>query len=275
MLETVIAAWCLTHPVKPVNCEAQTLEWAEEMLEDGNTEEWIAEPLAAQTELFLRMGRVDEARLIVTATAQGTVHIYRDATDMEAEALPPHNLSCNTPCDIHIAPVGESGFGFYFESEGVRSDVMGPWSTQSAEVLDGIATYTAQVVSAEELHQIMSETLAAERESAIAAQCSDLSRPNLLNADAAPCVRFPGMMPKDATQSGHCDMIFDIMANGRTENVNAQICTDDIFRNASVESVEGYVFFPAKSDGQAVKTEGASNRVTFRLQDEMGRLIPE
>jgi len=93
--------------------------------------------------------------------------------------------------------------------------------------------------------------------------------------DAQPLVRIPPTMPPNAEKSGHCRVSFDVSPDGRPFNVNATYCTSSVFKRATVRSVEKWKYQPKIQDGVAVGRTGVENKVTFRLMDERGRLIPE
>jgi len=93
--------------------------------------------------------------------------------------------------------------------------------------------------------------------------------------DAQPLVRIPPVMPPNAEKSGHCTVSFDVSPDGQPFNVNATYCSSKVFRRATTKSVERWKYQPKIQDGVAVGRTGVVNKVTFRLVDERGRLIPE
>jgi len=82
-------------------------------------------------------------------------------------------------------------------------------------------------------------------------------------------------MPHIATQSGYCFMRFDVDTSGRTFNVDAYKCSDDMFANAAADSVRAWLYEPKLENGQPVVSKGLKTKVTFRLSDEDGEMIEE
>lgn len=95
------------------------------------------------------------------------------------------------------------------------------------------------------------------------------------NRDAEPCYRTPPAMPEDAGRSGHCQMIFDGDVDGRTVNVEATECTDDIFCDPSALAVSRWLYVPKVEDGAFVRRTGIMNTMTFLITDDAGAIIPE
>ena len=93
--------------------------------------------------------------------------------------------------------------------------------------------------------------------------------------DAQPLVRIPPTMPPNAERSGHCRVRFDVSPSGEPFNVQATYCTSNVFKRSTVRSVEKWKYQPKIQDGVAVGRTGVENKVTFRLQDERGNIIPE
>ncbi len=93
--------------------------------------------------------------------------------------------------------------------------------------------------------------------------------------DAQPLVRIPPIMPPRAEKSGHCKVRFDVSPSGQPYNVVATYCSSNIFKRASIKSVEKWKYNPKIVDGQAVARRGVESQITFKLADENGRIIPE
>ena len=93
--------------------------------------------------------------------------------------------------------------------------------------------------------------------------------------DAQPLVRIPPIMPPRAERSGHCRVRFDVSPEGAPFNVIATYCTQKLFERASIKSVQKWKYNPKIVDGRTVSRSGVESKITFRLQDERGRLIPE
>lgn len=93
--------------------------------------------------------------------------------------------------------------------------------------------------------------------------------------DAQPLVRIPPIMPLRAEKSGHCKVRFDVSPEGAPFNVQTTYCTQSLFQRATIKSVQKWKFNPKIVDGRAVSMTGVENKVTYRLTDERGRIIPE
>lgn len=93
--------------------------------------------------------------------------------------------------------------------------------------------------------------------------------------DAQPLVRIPPVMPQRAEKSGHCRVRFDVSPEGQPFNVETTYCTQSLFERASVRSVEKWKYNPKMEDGRPVARRGVESKITFVLQDERGRTIPE
>jgi len=93
--------------------------------------------------------------------------------------------------------------------------------------------------------------------------------------DAQPLVRIPPIMPPRAEKSGHCRVRFDVSPEGAPFNVSATYCTQSLFQRATIKSVQKWKYNPKIVDGRAVARTGVENKVTYRLTDERGKIIPE
>ncbi len=93
--------------------------------------------------------------------------------------------------------------------------------------------------------------------------------------DAQPLVRIPPIMPPRAEKSGHCKVRFDVSPEGQPFNVVAPFCTQRLFERASIKSVQKWKYNPKIVDGRSVARSGVESKITFRLTDERGKIIPE
>lgn len=93
--------------------------------------------------------------------------------------------------------------------------------------------------------------------------------------DAQPLVRIPPIMPTRAEKSGHCTVRFDVSPEGQPFNVEATYCTQSLFSRSSIKSVQKWKYNPKIVDGRSVARSGVESKITFRLTDERGRIIPE
>jgi len=93
--------------------------------------------------------------------------------------------------------------------------------------------------------------------------------------DAQPLVRIPPIMPTRAEKSGHCKVRFDVSPEGQPFNVEAPYCTQSLFSRSSIKSVQKWKYNPKIVDGRSVARSGVESKITFRLTDERGKIIPE
>lgn len=93
--------------------------------------------------------------------------------------------------------------------------------------------------------------------------------------DAQPLVRIPPVMPTRAEKSGHCRVRFDVSPEGQPFNVQTTFCTQSLFERETIRSVEKWKYNPKMEDGRPVARRGVESKITFVLQDERGRTIPE
>ena len=90
-----------------------------------------------------------------------------------------------------------------------------------------------------------------------------------------PILRHTPNMPIRAEKSGHCKVKFDVTPEGSTVNVQATFCTDSIFKRATIRAVQRWKYNPKVHNGAAVTRYDLVNKVSFRLSDERGNIIPE
>lgn len=93
--------------------------------------------------------------------------------------------------------------------------------------------------------------------------------------DAQPLVRIPPIMPPRAEKSGHCRVRFDVSPEGAPFNVTTTSCTQRLFERPTIKSVQKWKYNPKVVDGRTVSRTGVESKISFRLQDERGRTIPE
>ena len=95
------------------------------------------------------------------------------------------------------------------------------------------------------------------------------------DGDPQPIFRGTPLMPARAERSGHCNVRFDVSAKGAPFNVQTIFCTQKIFERSTIKSVQKWKFKPRILNGHPVSMSGLKNRVTYRLTDERGQIIPE
>lgn len=96
--------------------------------------------------------------------------------------------------------------------------------------------------------------------------------------DAQPLVRIPPSMPprfEQGNNSGHCRVKFDVSPEGSPFNVVNTFCTSRLLERSTIKSVEKWKFNPKIVDGRPTAMRGVENKVTYRLMDERGKLLPE
>lgn len=96
--------------------------------------------------------------------------------------------------------------------------------------------------------------------------------------DAQPLFRAPPVMPprfEQGNNSGHCRVRFDVSPEGSPFNIVNTFCTSRLLERATIKSVEKWKFQPKVVDGRPVSMTGVENKVTYKLLDERGRLLPE
>lgn len=93
--------------------------------------------------------------------------------------------------------------------------------------------------------------------------------------DAQPIKRGAATMPEHISQSGHCEVQFDVSKEGATINVHTLFCTDNLFAENSIKAVQKWIFTPKKIDGIGVFRLEAQTKIIFKLADFDGSLIPE
>jgi len=93
--------------------------------------------------------------------------------------------------------------------------------------------------------------------------------------NAQPIVRIPPSIPRRATKSGHCLMRFDVNNKGKPLNIVATSCTDRVFEHEAIKSVQKWEFKPRYVNRVSVARKGVETKVTFKLTDKNGNIIPE
>ena len=93
--------------------------------------------------------------------------------------------------------------------------------------------------------------------------------------EVQPLVRISPIMPPRAEKSGHCRVRFNVSAEGTPFDVQTTFCTQSLFERATIKSVQRWKFNPKIVNGRPVAMTGVENKVTYKLTDERGQLIPE
>ena len=93
--------------------------------------------------------------------------------------------------------------------------------------------------------------------------------------DAQPLVRIPPIVPPRARWSGHCNLKFDVSPQGQTFNISTTSCTENLFERPSIQSVQKWKYNPKIVDGKPISRTGVQTKISFKLRDERGNILPE
>ena len=97
----------------------------------------------------------------------------------------------------------------------------------------------------------------------------------VVDGDPSPIFRLPPVMPKRADRSGHCNMSFSVSLDGSPFNISAVNCTQKLFERAAIRSVEEWKYKPKVVNGRPAIMRGLETKISFKLNDENGKPIPE
>lgn len=105
------------------------------------------------------------------------------------------------------------------------------------------------------------------------------SKPNMplkgSNQEAKPIIRVPAIVPSNAEKSGHCNFLFDVNKEGQVFNVRTISCSDVVFEKPALKAIKAWRYSPKIINGEAVESKGIENKMSFRLHNSKGELIPE
>jgi len=93
--------------------------------------------------------------------------------------------------------------------------------------------------------------------------------------DAEPIVRIEPIMPPRAQKSGHCNVKFNVTAQGQPYEIMTTYCTQSVFKRPTIKAVQKWTYNPKIQNSIAVARRGVETLITFNLTDERGFLIPE
>lgn len=100
----------------------------------------------------------------------------------------------------------------------------------------------------------------------------------VMDTNAQPIIRVGGKVPNKALRegrSGHCLMRFDVDSLGQPFNVSAYACSHSMFAENSVKATKKFKYLPKYKGGVPVNMTGVETKITYRVLDENGRLLPE
>jgi len=93
--------------------------------------------------------------------------------------------------------------------------------------------------------------------------------------DVIPLVRVPPIMPRSARRSGHVNVVFDVDEKGSPFNIRVLNSTEKLFEKPSIESVKKWKYANLEEVEDRQVRKDVSNKITFRLTNSQGKLIPE
>ena len=97
-----------------------------------------------------------------------------------------------------------------------------------------------------------------------------------MRADSAiPVMRVPPTMPGRARRSGHVNFKFDVNDGGTPINIEVVSATEDIFVKPAMSSLKKWEYEPIQEDDNPESRKGLVTKITFRLTNERGNLLPE
>ena len=280
MIDAVIAAICSMAPAdfaveNGQTCEAQFLPLTSFLMgmpDDDPSKEEFEKNIA---ETLLKGSPVPRARLLIdTVEDDATVLLFRDGAVFPTQVPPPPDRTCKTPCDILVENLAFGGFVFLLQGDIYQTLLLTPRDMDTAEWKDGVATYSIRV----DVRRLMLEAQARLQNEYLEQTEGPFDCNRKIpegNEDAVPCVRMAPVMPPDAERSGYCEVVFDINRKGRPYNINAQLCSEETFRDPTEITVGYWRYKPAMENGRPVTQKGVRNKVSFRLSDESGLNIPE
>lgn len=97
-----------------------------------------------------------------------------------------------------------------------------------------------------------------------------------MRADSpVPVVRVPPVMPGRAGRSGHVNFKFDVNDEGSPVNIEVVSATEDLFVKPAMKAVKKWKYDPIQDDDNSESRKGIVTKISFRLTDERGRVLPE
>jgi len=83
------------------------------------------------------------------------------------------------------------------------------------------------------------------------------------------------VMPSEAERSGHCLFSLGIDRHGKVTEILETKCTEPVFESSSARTAMKYLYLPKLVNGAAVPSVDVNAKVTFKLADANGKIIPE
>jgi len=92
--------------------------------------------------------------------------------------------------------------------------------------------------------------------------------------DVIPLKRIPPRMPRGAKRSGHVTLVFDVSEEGKPSNIRVLNSTEKVFEEPAIMSVKKWIYSPIGRGENAKVRKDVSSRVTFKLTNSSGKIIP-
>ena len=87
------------------------------------------------------------------------------------------------------------------------------------------------------------------------------------------CFKNRPSIPPKSVRSGWCEVVFTVLPDGSTENVDVRECSEEMFRIGSLEAAKLFRYYPRIRNGQAVSTK-LRTKVRYTLKNEKGKRVP-
>ncbi|WP_169331784.1 energy transducer TonB [Robiginitomaculum antarcticum] len=222
--------------------------------------------------LFVVIGCWGLSLLVVSPAvqAQETVSIFVNTTKPKAQALAFRDgsrepvTSCSTPCTLELPANERLGIVVTYRQFPPELLIIDTGKYDPAD-----ATYLKE----NPLEVGWSEPELVKSEIENCQKNLKTYNPGL-HAEAKPCYRIAPTMPAIAHQSGFCEMRFDIGIAGRPMNIKPDVCSEVYFAGHAMHAVHNWRYYPEFENGQAVIRKNVEVKVSFRLADELGNMLP-
>lgn len=90
-----------------------------------------------------------------------------------------------------------------------------------------------------------------------------------------PVLRMSPVMPRRAERSGHVNFKFDVNDEGEPINIEVVNATEKLFVDNATEALEAWEYEPFREGDDPDIRKGLVAKITFRLMDSRGELVPE
>ena len=93
-----------------------------------------------------------------------------------------------------------------------------------------------------------------------------------------PLKRIPPKMPSafaKGNKSGHVIVMFDVGDNGKPTNIRAASSTSSMLERSAIDSVKGWQYTLRGPEEPEGARKDVSNKITYRLMDRSGNILPE